>query len=62
MLSLERWWLGRQILAAELGYPETVDLLAKQGADRDIRDKSGKTAFDLATNENVRRRLAGGTR
>jgi ankyrin repeat protein len=50
------------MMAAELGYREMVDLLVKQGADRAIRDKGGKTAFDLATNEQVRGLLAGETR
>ena len=29
-----------------------------RGADQGVRDKSGKTAFDLAANESVRRTLS----
>jgi hypothetical protein len=34
-----------------------VDLLLRRGAKRDLRDKSGKRAADLAANEAVRKRL-----
>jgi ankyrin repeat protein len=34
-----------------------VDLLLKRGAKRDLRDKNGKRALDLAANEAVRKRL-----
>ncbi len=51
---------GRTALmnAAELGYPEMVDRLLRAGADRTLRDKSGKAALDLATRPDVRARLA----
>jgi uncharacterized protein len=44
--------------AAELGHAEVVEMLIGRGADRTVRDKSGKTALDLAANESVRRALA----
>jgi uncharacterized protein len=50
------------MVAAELGYPEMVTMLIKQGADRKLRDKAGRTAFDLAIQESVRRILSGETR
>ena len=46
------------IIAAELGYAPTVDLLLKRGADRTLKDREGKTALDLAKNTEVRERLA----
>jgi ankyrin repeat protein len=51
---------GRTALmtAAELGHAELVALLIGRGADQAIRDKSGKSALDLAANESVRRTLA----
>jgi ankyrin repeat protein len=33
-------------------------MLIKRGADPSVRDKGGKTALDLAANDNVRRTLA----
>jgi uncharacterized protein len=47
------------MMAAELGYPERVTMLIRQRADPTLRDKSGRTAFDLAGDEGVRRVLAG---
>ena len=44
------------------GLQQEVVLLIDRSASMQARDAGGKTAFDLATNENVRRRLAGGTR
>jgi uncharacterized protein len=44
--------------AAELGHAELVAMLIGRGADQSLRDKSGKTALDLAANESVRRTLA----
>jgi ankyrin repeat protein len=46
------------MIAAELGYSPTVDLLLKRGADRTLKDREGKTALDLAKNAEVRERLA----
>jgi ankyrin repeat protein len=45
------------MIAAELGYAPTVDLLLKRGADRTLKDREGKTALDLAKGE-ARERLA----
>lgn len=45
------------MIAAETGHVEMVDLLLRRGADRNLRDKSGKSAVDLATSEAVRQRL-----
>jgi ankyrin repeat protein len=52
---------GRTALmtAAELGRTEVVEMLVGRGADATIRDKNGKSALDLAANENVRRTLEG---
>jgi ankyrin repeat protein len=36
------------ILASFLGYSEIVKLLLEAGADRNIKDKDGKTALDYA--------------
>ena len=36
------------ILASFLGYSKIAELLLKAGADRDIKDKAGKTALDYA--------------
>ena len=46
------------MMAAELGHAELVAMLIGRGADLSVRDRRGKTAFDLATNESVRRTLA----
>jgi hypothetical protein len=35
-----------------------VEALLARGADRNIADKDGKRALDLAANENVRAQLA----
>ena len=53
---------GRTALmtAAELGHLPMIDLLVRRGADRTLKDKSGKTAFDLAVSEDVRGKLAAG--
>jgi ankyrin repeat protein len=45
------------MMAAELGHAEMVALLIRQGADQTVRDKTGKRAFDLARDENVRQNL-----
>jgi len=34
-----------------------VALLLQRGADRTLKDKDGKTALDLAANDEVRERL-----
>ncbi len=39
------------MIAAELGRAEIVRLLLRNGARRDLKDKDGKTALDLAANE-----------
>ncbi len=46
------------MIAASLGHENAVDLLLAKGADKALRDKSGKTAADLATNEVLRKKLA----
>jgi ankyrin repeat protein len=52
---------GRSALmtAAELGHAEVVGILLGHGADATLRDKTGKTALDLAANDGVRQALAG---
>jgi ankyrin repeat protein len=45
------------MIAAELGHVAVVDLLVRRGADTGIRDKAGKTARDLASNEALRAKL-----
>lgn len=51
---------GRTALmtAAERGHPLVVKYLLEQGADNLRRDKSGKSALDLATDEDTRKLLA----
>jgi ankyrin repeat protein len=51
---------GRTALmtAAERGHAEVATMLIKRGADQAVRDKSGKSALDLAANESVRQALA----
>jgi ankyrin repeat protein len=39
------------MIAAELGRAEVVRLLLLRGARRDAKDNNGKTALDLAANE-----------
>jgi ankyrin repeat protein len=46
------------MIAAELGRGAVVEALLARGADRNIADKGGKRAFDLAANESVREQLA----
>lgn len=45
------------MIAAELGHAEVVAMLIGRGADRALRDRSGKTALDLATDADLRRTL-----
>jgi ankyrin repeat protein len=51
---------GRTALmtAAELGRTAEVEALLARGADRNITDKGGKSAVDLAANASVREQLA----
>ncbi len=51
---------GRTALmtAAELGRATAVDTLLKAGADASVKDKQGKTAAELASDENMRSVLA----
>jgi ankyrin repeat protein len=46
------------MMAAELGHAEVVKMLIGRGADQAVRDKSGKSALDLAADESVRGALA----
>jgi ankyrin repeat protein len=46
------------MIAAGLGHEKAVDVLLARGADRGLRDKTGKTAADLAANEDLRKKLA----
>jgi ankyrin repeat protein len=46
------------MIAASLGHETAVDILLAHGADRTIKDKSGKTAADLAPNEELKKKLA----
>lgn len=45
------------MIAAENGHAEMVDLLISRGADPALKDKGGKTAFDLAPDERTRAKL-----
>jgi ankyrin repeat protein len=45
------------MIAADAGHPGIVGLLLARGAARDLKDKDGKTALDLATDNPVRDRL-----
>jgi ankyrin repeat protein len=45
------------MIAAETGHLEMVNLLLLRGANRALRDKSGKSAADLAASDAVRQRL-----
>lgn len=46
------------MIAAELGHTTAVEALLKAGADVSLKDKSGKTAFDLTSLEVIRTELA----
>jgi ankyrin repeat protein len=46
------------MLAAEQGHATVVDVLIRAGADASRRDRSGKTAADLASDEAIRQKLA----
>jgi uncharacterized protein len=46
------------MIAASLGHEKAVDVLLAKGADKGLRDKAGKTAADLATNDELRKKLA----
>jgi ankyrin repeat protein len=45
------------MIAAERNHPMVVAFLLQKGADRSLKDKTGKTASDLAVNEEVRKLL-----
>ena len=45
------------MIAADAGHGGMVDLLLARGAARDIKDKDGKTALDLATDNAIRDKL-----
>jgi ankyrin repeat protein len=47
------------MIAAERGHAAIVALLIARGAAADRRDKDGKTARDLAANDDVREKLPG---
>ena len=49
-----------RMLEAALDHAEIIEILIDRGADQNMRDKGGKTALDLAANEDVRRTLARG--
>ena len=46
------------MIAASLGHERAVDVLIARGADKTLRDATGKTAADLATTDVLRRKLA----
>lgn len=46
------------MIAASLGHERAVDVLLSHGASRNLRDKSGKTAADLASNDDLKKKLA----
>jgi len=48
---------GALMIAAERGHAAIVALLLNRGATADLRDKGGKTARDLAANDEVREKL-----
>jgi ankyrin repeat protein len=43
--------------AADAGHAGMIDVLLARGAARDVKDKDGKTAFDLAADNSIRDRL-----
>jgi ankyrin repeat protein len=45
------------MIAAALGDAGTVALLLQRGADRALKDEDGKTALDLAANDEARAKL-----
>jgi ankyrin repeat protein len=45
------------MIAAEVDHLEMVDLLIRRGANRNLSDKTGKTAADLAATAAIRARL-----
>lgn len=45
------------MIAASLGHQRAVEVLLAHGADRALRDKSGKSAADLAANDEIRKSL-----
>ena len=47
------------MIAAELGRDAVVELLIARGASTALKDRDGKSAFDLAAGENVRKILVG---
>jgi len=44
---------GALMIAAQLGHTELVDALLTAGADKTLKDKTGKTALDLAGNAEI---------
>lgn len=46
------------MIAASLGHERAVDVLLAKGADKGLRDKTGKSAADLAANSALRKKLA----
>ncbi|MBS0253288.1 MAG: ankyrin repeat domain-containing protein [Proteobacteria bacterium] len=48
------------MIAASLGHERAVDVLLAHGASRTMRDKSGKTASDLASNDELKKKLTAG--
>ena len=44
--------------AAQNGDAETLRILAEHGADRELRNKEGKSALDLASNDEVKEQLS----
>lgn len=46
------------MIAASLGHERAVDVLLAKGADKGLRDKTGKSAADLAANGALRKKLA----
>jgi len=45
------------MIAASLGHEKAVDVLLARGANKNLHDKAGKTAADLATSDALRRKL-----
>ncbi len=46
------------MIAAAVGHAAAAELLLSRGANASLRDKSGKSASDLAANDTLRARLA----
>jgi ankyrin repeat protein len=46
------------MIAADAGHAGVIDVLLARGANRALKDKDGKTALDLATDNPVREKFS----